>query len=266
MKLSVSNLAWPIDETDWCLDQLVNHGIKGVEIAPLKVFDSWESISVEGIAKVRKKYNDLGLEISSFQAITFGASDLALLNDKAKVDNFLRHMEKVAWLLSELGGENAVFGSPGLRKDANYDENELINLFKSIDLIFAKYKVNFVWETVPNYYGCNLLNNIQDTDTFFNRIELNNVGRHFDTGCQHLSGDLEDINRCIDFIGNSKHLHISEVDLNNFSNPAKYNKDTAEVIKKHYHGEWCVLEMGDKAYSRESFISSIENFKCLFDK
>lgn len=266
MKLSVSNLAWPLKETDWCLEQLVKHGIKGVELAPLKVFDSWESISTESVAKVCKKYSDLGLKISSFQAITFGASDLALLNDEAKVSNFLRHMEKVAWLLSELGGENAVFGSPGLRKGANYDESELINLFKAIDLIFAKYNVIFVWETVPNYYGCNLLNNIQDTDNFINHIELSHVGRHFDTGCQYLSGDLEDVNSCIDFISNSKHLHISEVDLNNFSNPTKYNKDIADVVKKYYQGKWCVLEMGDKAYSREHFISSIENFKCLFDQ
>lgn len=264
MKLSVSNLAWPLEETDWCLEQLVKQGIKGVELAPLKVFDSWESISTESVAKVCKKYSDLGLKISSFQAITFGASDLALLNDEAKVSNFLRHMEKVAWLLSELGGENAVFGSPGLRKDVNYDENELINLFKAIDLIFAKYKVNFVWESVPSYYGCNLLNNISDTDSLFNRIELSNVGRHFDTGCQHLSGDLEDVNGCIDFISKSKHLHISQVDLNNFSNPAKYNKDIAKAIKKHYHGEWCVLEMGDKHYSRDDFLNSVKNFSTLF--
>lgn len=264
MKLSVSNLAWPIDETDWCLEQLVNHGIKGVEIAPLKVFDSWESISVEGIAKVRKKYNDLSLEISSFQAITFGASDLALLNDKAKVDNFLRHMEKVAWLLSELGGENAVFGSPGLRKDVNYGENELINLFKAIDLIFAKYKVNFVWETVPSYYGCNLLNTLEKTSTFFNKVHLNNISCHFDSACQYLSGDLEDRDKYSDFIANAKHLHICEVDLSPFNKPSSFNIDLAPVIKKYYQGSWCVLEMGSKDYNRDDFLKSIKNFSKLF--
>ena len=264
MKLSVSNLAWPVEDTDWCLEQLVNHNIQGVELAPLKVFSSWDLTSDDIITSVKEKYNGLGLQISSFQAITFGANDLALLDDKTKVNNFLLHMDKVAWLLSELSGENAVFGSPSLRKMTKYDENELIHLFKEINAIFAKFKVNFVWETVPSYYGCNLLNNIKSTDKIFNNMELSNVYHHFDTACQHLSGDLKDINSCINFIANSKHLHISEVGLNNFVNPAKYNTDIVEVLKKYYRGSWCVLEMGEEKYSRENFVKSLENFNRLY--
>ncbi len=266
MKLSVSNLAWPSDEANWCLEQLVKKGIYAVELAPLKVFSSWDSITDRKIAKLNEKYEQFGVSVSSFQAITFGTDELALLGDEVKVNNFLRHMEKVAYLLFKLGGENAVFGSPSLRKIPNFDENELKRLFVKIDKIFSKYNVNFVWETVPHYYGCELLNNIQDTDSFFSRLDLKSVWRHFDTGCQYLSSDLYAPDKCAEFIANSKHLHISEVNLDNFSNPAKYNIEFAEKIRRYYRGSWCVLEMGEKGFSRDSFIRSLENFKILFSK
>ncbi|WP_160063884.1 sugar phosphate isomerase/epimerase family protein [Psychromonas sp. L1A2] len=264
MKLSISNLAWPVEETDWCLDQLVKHNIKGVELAPLKVFDSWDSVNEESIKAVRNKYERVGLKISSFQAITYAVNDLALLGDRVKVDNFLQHMDKVAFLLSELGGENAVFGSPGLRVNNEYNTQELSELFIRIDRVFSKYKVNFVLETVPNYYGCKLLNRIEQTEAFLSSLKLSNVSRHFDSGCQYLSNDLEDIIRCNDFISKSKHLHISEVDLNNFVNPSQYNSNITAQVKEYYEGNWCVLEINDKNYSRECFLQSMSNFIKLF--
>ena len=264
MQLSVSNLAWPVEETDWCLEQLAKYNIQGVELAPLKVFESWKAITDESIQLVKGKYSKLGLEISSFQAITFGAMNLALLGGDEKVDNFLLHIEKVANLLSKLNGDNAVFGSPGLRKNSEYEQKDLIFLFKRIDTIFAKYKTNFVLETVPQYYGCNLLNTIKKTDTFLNNMDLKNVSRHFDSGCQFLSGDLTEKSQYIDFLSKSKHVHISEVDLNTFDFPSTYNVEIASIVKEHYKGRWCVLEMSDKNYTRLSFLNSLCNFSNLF--
>lgn len=54
MKLSVSNLAWPVSENNWCLATLSNMGIRGVEIAPLKVFESWESATSNEVSKAKK--------------------------------------------------------------------------------------------------------------------------------------------------------------------------------------------------------------------
>ncbi|WP_339891970.1 TIM barrel protein [uncultured Alteromonas sp.] len=265
MQLSVSNLGWPSQETEWCIEKLLQNGITGVEIAPLKVFNSWEEASShDAINKVKTYFREHKLTVSSFQAITFGAHDLALLGNEKEKSNFLQHLEKVASLLSSLEGECAVFGSPGLRKDSNYNEKELAQVLTSIDSIFTKHKVYFALETVPSYYGCNLLNTLDQTETLLSKLQLTRVVRHFDTGCQFLAGDFEQKTLCDNFIGKSKHLHISEVDLNNFASPSSYNLRIASQIKEQYKGKWCVLEMSDKTFTRETFISSIENFVTLF--
>jgi len=264
MKLSVSNLAWPKEENDWCLDQLVKYGISGVELAPLKLFDSWDSITAAKIAQIKEKVNSLGLKVSSFQAITFGADDLALLGEKSRKDNFVNHMEKVAKLLANLGGDFAVFGSPGLRSTTDFDEQELIATLSQVESVFKKYDVCLAVETVPAYYGCQVLNKLKKTDVFLNKLgEKSFVVRHFDTACQYLSGDLCN-SKFHEFLGRSKHLHISEVDLNTFLSPSQFNLDIIPAVKKHYKGEWCTLEMGDENYSRESFLGSIKNFTRLF--
>lgn len=263
MKLSVSNLAWPNEENAWCLEQLSKYHIEGIELAPLKVFDNWEVITDDLIDQANKIYTNHGLKVSSLQAITFGASNIALVGDSDKKENFLTHLDKVAYLLSKLAGKSAVFGSPGLRNNKNHDQNELLSLFEKVDNIFARHNVYLSLETVPEYYGCHILNQIFDTDDFIENGKFNNVVRHFDTGCQYLSGDLE-TDGFISYLSKSKHLHISQIDLNNFAKPDLHNTRQVNNIKEHYTGEWCVLEMSDKSYSRENFLKSLENFTTLF--
>lgn len=263
MKLSVSNLAWPISENDWCLSMLSNNGISGVEIAPLKVFNSWDSITANDVSKSKKRFTSYGLEVSSFQAITFGTEGLALLGAEDAKRRFYKHLEKVAWLLAEFETKIAVFGSPALRKQSSFNSGELEEVLMSINEVFARQNVTLAWETVPSYYGCNVLNTLKTSNEFLSSPLLTNICSHFDTGCQYLSGDLKD-NQFIKFLSKSKHLHVSEVDLADFSEPSQYNLDIAKPIAQKYKGEWCVLEMGDKNFKRQHFIKSIDNFRELF--
>ncbi len=264
MRLSVSNLAWPESETDWCLSQLQANGIKGVEVAPLKVFSSWDSITQAAISEAKHRFDRYDLEVSSFQAITYGAQEIALLGNTEKQQNLLNHLAKVAELLKALGGKIAVFGSPGLRQNESFDPTHLAQFFYETNDIFMEQGVKFALETVPKYYGCQVLNTLSATDAFLDSHKMSYVVRHFDTGCQSLSGDLENTAQCKAFLAKSAHLHISEKDLKDFSNPSSYNISAALLIKDHYKGEWCVLEMGDKQFSRKTFLSSIKNFASLF--
>lgn len=265
MQLSVSNLGWPLAQTEWCIETLLKNGIKGIELAPLKVFDSWEeACNIDSVNKVNEYFQAQGVTISSFQAITFGAYDLALLGNEREKENLLLHLKKVARLLSQLGGEYAVFGSPSLRKDKNYSDSELTEVLTSINNVFSEHQVSFAFETVPNYYGCSVLNNLEQTENLLSKLGLSHVVRHFDTGCQYLSGDIVNEKLCDTFINKSSHIHISEVDLNNFSTPSSFNVSLAKRIKELYRGNWCVLEMGDRSFSKENFIRSVENFVSLF--
>lgn len=262
MKLSVSNLAWPSEENEWCLTQLAKFGIKGVELAPTKVFGSWEAISNNSVDKVKGEYQSRGLSISSFQAITYGLNDIALCGEKFKTDRFIEHMGRVAALLYDLGGQFAVFGSPSLRNASDANQQDLINVFTKVEQAFSRQDVHFALETVPTYYGCQLFNTLEKTDEFLNNAGFLNITRHFDSACQFLTGDLE-AGKYHSFLERSKHLHISEVDLKEFSNPSQFNLDFIPFINKHYQGDWCVLEMGDKNYNRESFLASIKHFTRL---
>lgn len=263
MKLSVSNLAWPKEDNDWCLEQLVKYDIQGIELAPLKVFESWEKINEQDIENQLAKYHSLNLSVSSFQAITFGAESISLLGEEVKIDNFIAHMRKVASLLHKLNGDFAVFGSPGLRCVEDFSYEQLEKVFIKLDGVFEAENVKLALETVPVYYGCKVLSKLADTEAFISGLSAPNIVRHFDSACQYLSQDLvEDI--AVGFLKKSEHLHISEVDLIDFSQPSKFNIELAPKVNSHYKGKWCVLEMSDKNYCRELFIQSIKNFKKLF--
>ena len=264
MQLSVSNLAWPVEETDWCLAQLQAHGIEAIEAAPSKLFSSWQAVEQDRITDVIRHLERYHLHVSSFQSITFGVQEIALVGDAHKQKKLLDHFTTVAALLNALGGDMAVFGSPALRQERNLDTTQLVSFFSRANEIFCHHNVKLALETVPEYYGCQVLNTLPETDRFLTDAALSNVVRHFDTGCQFLSGDLENIPRCQAFLEKCEHLHISQQDLNDFSHPSSYNMSSADWIKAHYKGRWCVLELGDKQFSRERFVKSLENFIGLF--
>lgn len=264
MKLSVGNLSWPDAEEDWCLKQLRSFEIQAVELAPFKSFGSW-GVSKQEVGGYLEKLSGYNLEVSSFQALTYGTHNISLINSPEEVQNLKNHMRQVASILSWANSSYAVFGSPKMRGFTGYNRAGIIKTFNEMGDIFLEKGAYLALETVPEYYGCHFLNKIKDTDCFIDSLNTQGVVRHFDSGCQHLSGDLGlDNDSFINFIQKSKHCHVSEKDLMSFSEPSSYNVTLSHDILRYYQGEWITLEMSMKYFTKEGFIGSLEKFVQLF--
>jgi len=116
MKLSISNIAWPLAEEEKFLKVIKECGCSGVEIAPSKLWPE----PVRSTKEDRKAYKSLaadnGLEIPAIQALLYTRRDLGLFRSEEIEKETIEYLKKLCEVASDLGAKALVFGSPGNRK------------------------------------------------------------------------------------------------------------------------------------------------------
>ncbi|MGR5120718.1 sugar phosphate isomerase/epimerase family protein [Vibrio astriarenae] len=261
MKLSVSNFAWPQHQALWCYEQLAKRNIKGIEIAPTKVFGDQWCIEAEHIAELKQTLSLFDLEVSSLQGLTYGKPDLALHGEGSVA--FLQHMQRIVEIMQSLEAEIAVFGAAKLRQCKPSDVQEIYALFEQLGYRFAISHKTLTIEPIPKAYGAQYLSTLSECKHLVNVVNQPGFALTFDTANAFLSGDLMSGNYK-NVLHKAKHVHVSEPDLCYFHQPSKFNIELAGDIKRHYQGQWVVLEMGDKHFTRSGFVRSLDNFARLY--
>ncbi len=116
MKLSISNIAWPLSEEENFLKVIKECGSSGVEIAPSKLWPE----PVRSTKEERRRYRSLawdnGLEIPAIQALLYTRRDLGLFLSPEIEEETIEYLKRLCELASDLGAKVLVFGSPGNRK------------------------------------------------------------------------------------------------------------------------------------------------------
>ena len=111
--LSISNLSWNGKEEIFN-KIILKYNIKNIEIAPTRIWGSWDNINFKKIKEFKKKLDDKNINISSFQSLTFGFKE-SILNENS--NNFYEsHFDKLIDYASILKTRALVFGSPSIRK------------------------------------------------------------------------------------------------------------------------------------------------------
>lgn len=250
--LCVSNICFEEDRYDQYYCYLQQVGIKNIEIAPTKLFGSWE-VNLDSISEI-KKYD---FTVSSMQSL-FYEKDFNFFHDEV---SFLQHFDKIFEICKILSCEYVVFGSPKNRlKPSTISEKEAYEKFnKIIQILFMKIKntnINIGIELNPEQYNCNFFNSIEDIQ----KINFNKkIKFHFDTGCISLTN-----NKISDIFSENKqkikNIHISQPGLSSFSNiqNIKEHVDFANLLNKEKFNGFVSLEM--KSSSFQDFKVSVDNF------
>ncbi|MEY3826102.1 MAG: hypothetical protein RLZZ148_916 [Cyanobacteriota bacterium] len=84
MKIAISNIAWQIEEEPAIANLLQQLNIKGVEIAPTKIWQNPLTATDAEIKKYREFWQGYGIEIVAMQALLFGRNDLTIFESKEK--------------------------------------------------------------------------------------------------------------------------------------------------------------------------------------
>jgi sugar phosphate isomerase/epimerase len=245
MKLAISNIAWERHDDPAVLGMLRQSGASGIEIAPTKVWPSWQGASERAASELRRRLAAEGFCVPALQAILFGRDDLQVF-DETTWPAFEEHMRRVAGLAAALGAGVLVFGSPKNRRRGQLPMSRAmplaVKLFRRLGAICAERGVCTAIEHNPPEYGCDFATCAADAAEIVAQVNSAGFALHLDAGGLHLCGG--NIAEVIQSVGPFVHYHASEPMLENpaRSGTVKHAEAAGALMSVGYDG-WISLEM-----------------------
>jgi sugar phosphate isomerase/epimerase len=256
MKVSVSNIAWSLEDDEIAAELLNSKNISFIEIAPTIYFPEILAASKEDVMNVRNFWEKRGIRISSLQSLLFNKPELQLFGDDEIQEKLRRHLLKIGQIGEWLGAQPLVFGSPKNRlkgdisaRDAKACANNFFRkLFEEWDFSSTFLAI----EANPHDYGADFLTNSIESKIFVEELSSQKMKWHLDFGCSEMEGPSA-VN-CLKVLNdNPAHVHLSERNLAPLKEESKvfYQQFIDQLSVQNYSG-FITLEM------RNAGINSLE--------
>lgn len=264
MKLAMSNIAWARHDDPLVLDKLKEFFIDGIEIAPTKIWPSWEGANYSSAKKYSIFMKQCGFEVPALQAILFGRPDLQVF-DLESHENFYKHIRLVAELASGLGAKVLVFGAPKNRKRGQllYSDAQNISLefFFKAAAICNEYGCCLGLEANPVEYGCDFVTNTADAKQLVDLVNHSSFKLHLDSAAIYMCGG--NLGEVVHEAGEFVHFHISEPMLAPVYEGQVDHYEIKRALKKCNYNGWVSVEMA-QVESVDILEESIKHVANLF--
>lgn len=242
MRLSVSNLAWPVDLEASVLPELVAAGIGAIEVAPTALWPDAPRVPSAQVRERSARWRDQGLAVSGIQSLLYGHPEHQVF-DRGSWAGALDHLRSMIELAAHLGAGVAVFGSPRNRRRGQLPDAEADALaagfLSQLVPTLADHEVVLTLEPNAPDYGADYLVHYRDTVRLADAIDSPWVQPQIDTGCLTLVGD--DLAAAVDRRVPA-HVHISAPQLAPPPGSVDHS-GLAEALTVHRYRQWIVLEM-----------------------
>ena len=262
MKIAVSNIAWDFEEHEDVLALLRERGVRGIEIAPTKLWPDWNGADGKSAANWRQIYASAQFELPSMQALLFGKPDLRVFGTDSEQEQTLNHIARVAELAAALGAQPLVFGSPANRKrgELSVDEafNVAIDFFREAGRRCAAHGVWLCIEPLPEAYGSNFITHWREAVDLVAAVDTPGFGLHLDTGCIHLAGD-DPVEAVLACKGITRHFHVSEPHLVDLSKPAIDHRRVGSALCQTGYTGWVSIEMRRASHPLQSISQAVSH-------
>jgi D-psicose/D-tagatose/L-ribulose 3-epimerase len=245
MKLSISNIAWPAQSEREVFSLLHALGIRGLEVAPTRLWPEWNAGPHEAAA-YRAKLAQEGIACSSLQAVLFGKPELRLFTDAAARRALLEHLTRVADIAAALGAGPVVFGAPRNRDRGTLSDEAAFDVamefFGLAGREYAARGVCLCIEPNPEVYGCNFVTRSDQGVRLVRAVASPGFRLHLDAAGMHLAGEdaVQAIIAAADVL---EHVHISEPQLGDFSSPQVDHHALARALRSIGWKKWMAIEM-----------------------
>jgi D-psicose/D-tagatose/L-ribulose 3-epimerase len=246
MKLAVSNIAWPKEADATVAEMFVSRGLKGIEIAPTKVWPNPTSVSDGEIDSYRSWWADRGITIVAAQSLLFGRPDLTLFDSEASRERTVEYLKHIFRVCGRLGARSLVFGSPKNRLVGKHDRETIgpiaIDLFGRLAESAAAEGTCLVMEANPPEYGADFLTRAAEAISLVRTVDHPGFRWHLDTGCMTLAGDppRETIAVGFDLL---QHVHVSEPNLAAIGSGDVGHAEFADALRMRQYAGWVSVEM-----------------------
>lgn len=246
LKVAISNLSWEVSEDKQVLELLKKYHIKGIEIAPTKIWPDIKKATVKNIKEYRKFWNDNEIEIVSITSLLFGHPELVIFGSKKTRDKTLDYLVKMARIGNLLGAKVMVFGSPKNRLRENLKKQEAqkiaIDFFQKLSKKIKKYNINFCVEPLGKTYSCDFIVNVKEAIKLIKDVNHPNFRSHIDIGS--IEGNGEDYKKALELAKPyMAHFHISEPLLKPVPAGEVNHKKAAKILKNLNYQNFCCIEM-----------------------
>jgi sugar phosphate isomerase/epimerase len=258
MKIAISNIAWQIEEEPAIANLLQQLNIKGVEIAPTKIWQNPLTATDAEIKKYREFWQGYGIEIVAMQALLFGRNDLTIFESKEKRQATLSYLYKIIELGNKLGVNVLVFGSPKNRTIGDLPEAEVQKIaqdfFYALGEIAVENQVSFCIEPNPPAYNCDFIINSQQGLELVKQTNSQGFRLHLDAAGMTLGEEdlVTSLSKALPYLC---HFHISEPFLGQVGDGKVDHETLGKTLKALNYQGWTSIEM--RSQSEESNLDSV---------
>ena len=246
MRLSVSNIAWEVQEDQAAVALFRQVGIDAIDIAPGKYFPRPTDATSSEVKQVRNWWNDRGIDIVGMQALLFGTKGLNIFGPRESQIQLLTHLDAVCRIGGELGATRVVFGSPKNRDRSGLDDQVAfeiaVSFFQRLAVIAANHGVTVCLEPNPPRYGSNFMINSATTAQVVQAVNHQNIKMQFDTGALTINEE-DPVSTLLAYANLIGHIHASEPDLVPLGDGLTAHQAMADAIELYLPAHLVTVEM-----------------------
>lgn len=242
MRLSISNIAWSVEQDGQIYEIMKKYGFVGLEIAPTRIFPKkpYNEIKNATIWAENLKRERCFI-VPSMQSIWFGRRERLFGSEKER-HILADYTKRAIDFAAAIDCKNLVFGCPRNRVIPNGASEQIgIDFFKEIGDYAASKGTVIGMEANPSIYHTNYIN---DTVSALNLIEkVNSKGflLNLDIGTMIQNEEpVEELKSKIKFIN---HVHISEPGLKPIKR-RKLHQELKQILLYENYQRFVSIEMG----------------------
>jgi sugar phosphate isomerase/epimerase len=246
MRLSISNIAWDVEEDEAVAALLKRYAVDAIDIAPSKYFPVPVDATTAEIERVKTWWGERGIAIVGMQSLLFGTSGLNIFGSKVSQEAMLTHLTAIFRIGAGVGATRLVFGSPKNRDRGALSDSQAwdvaVSFFRRLGDIAAQHGVTVCLEPNPTCYGANFMTTSTETVAIVEEVAHPCVLMQLDAGAITINGEdaHETVQRCASAIG---HVHVSEPGLAPVGDGSTSHADVAEAVREYLPDYIVTIEM-----------------------
>ena len=242
MNLSISNIAWDLEQDRKVYELMIKYGFSGLEIAPTRIFPEkpYDKLKDAGewAENLEQKY---GFSVPSMQSIWYGRQE-KIFGTKEELDTLIEYTKKAIDFAVTINCKNLVFGCPRNRNIPDgADPKTGVRFFKEIGDYAADKGTVVGLEANPAIYNTNYINDTGIAIDLIRKIDSKGILLNLDLGTMIQNGESVE-----ELVGNVKiinHIHISEPGLKPIEE-REIHSELKHILENENYQGFISIEMG----------------------
>ena len=246
MKLSISNIAWGMENEQKAYSLIKDYGFTGLEIAPTRIFPNDPYIRLNEAKNWAKNlYYVYGFSVPSMQSIWFGKTERIFASEEERAI-LIQYTKQAIDFAETIGCKNLVFGCPRNRTiSENMAPTEVYNIavkfFKELGDYAALHNTVIGMEANPPIYNTNFINTTASALELISSVDSKGFRLNLDVGTMIYNNESVEI--LADKIHLINHVHISEPYLKPVQKRNLHTDLISMLSNADYNG-YISIEMG----------------------